>query len=318
VVSTRNMVEASLLAGLAAALFLAARFLPVAGIAFSFLCPAPLVVLGLRHSIRFAALGLIAATAIVLMLSGPTGAAFFFLGFGVLGVGLGVLAGRCSRGVDVILYGILVSLGSKILLMVAAKALTGVDPFSMDPKEITEVVDRIFAFYGTFGASSDALSQAREQVMAALRLLPTIFPTILIMASALDCYLSYVVSAAVVRRTGGDMPSLPSFSEWRFPKSVLGALVVSLLLPFLGQDTEWGLFATKIAINLKMCIHVVFLLQGVSLLWFFLRRWSWKAPFGAIIIVMVVFIPLFSTVAVMAGAGDMWFDVRNRVGRGSA
>ena len=317
-ISTRNMVEASLLAGLAAALFLAARFIPVAGIAFSFLCPAPLVILGLRHNVKSAFLGLLAATVVVLMLSGPTGAVFFFLGFGVLGVGLGVLAQRCSRGVDVILYGILVSLGSKILLMFVAKALTGVDPFALDPKEITEIVDRVFGFYGTVGASADALADAREQIAAALRLLPTIFPAILIMASALDCYLSYVVSAVVVRRTGGSMPSLPAFSEWRFSKSVLGALIVSLFLPFFGQETMWGVLAGRISVNLKMCVHVIFLLQGVSLLWFFLKKWNWKAPFAAIVIILVVFIPLFSTVAVIAGVGDMWFDVRKRIGRWSA
>ena len=114
------------------------------------------------------------------------------------------------------------------------------------------------------------------------------------------------------------MPSLPAFSEWRFSKSVLGALIVSLFLPFFGQETMWGVLAGRISVNLKMCVHVIFLLQGVSLLWFFLKKWNWKAPFAAIVIILVVFIPLFSTVAVIAGVGDMWFDFRKRIGRWSA
>ncbi|NLB83864.1 MAG: DUF2232 domain-containing protein, partial [Synergistaceae bacterium] len=48
---TRSLVESALLSGLAVVLFLAAQFLPVVGVGFSLLAPAPLVILGLRHDL---------------------------------------------------------------------------------------------------------------------------------------------------------------------------------------------------------------------------------------------------------------------------
>lgn len=62
--------ESSLLVGLAVVLFLAAQFLPVVGIVFSFLCPAPLVVMGLRHDIKKALLGVAVATGLITIFMG--------------------------------------------------------------------------------------------------------------------------------------------------------------------------------------------------------------------------------------------------------
>jgi len=142
---TRSLVESSLLVGLAVILFLASHFLPVIGVAFSFLCPAPLVILGLRHDLGKSIVGLVAASILVMMILGPVGSIFFTLGFGFLGVGLGFLARKFEAAVDIMLYGILISLGSKLLLMVIASKLTGINPFSLEPAEIKTVIDRVFS-----------------------------------------------------------------------------------------------------------------------------------------------------------------------------
>ncbi|PKL01892.1 MAG: DUF2232 domain-containing protein, partial [Synergistetes bacterium HGW-Synergistetes-2] len=240
--STRSLVESALLAGFAVVLFLAAHFLPLIGVAFSLLAPAPLVILGLRHDLKKATLGLGVSTLLVASLLGPLSALFFVLGFGVLGVGLGFLAKRCEKGVEVLLYGILLSLGSKLLLMIIAGKVTGINPFQLDGAEMQSMIDKIFLFYESTGMSKESIAAVRDQFAESLRLLPVIFPTILTMAAALDCYLSYTISSFVLKRVGGTpLPPLPLFSMWRFPKSVFGALVASILLSLFGsQSGEWN------------------------------------------------------------------------------
>ncbi|MDI9370201.1 MAG: DUF2232 domain-containing protein [Synergistaceae bacterium] len=320
--STRSLVESALLAGLAVVLFMAAHFLPIIGAAFSLLAPAPLVVLGLRHDMKKATLGLAVATLLAAAFLGPVSSLFFLLGFGVLGVGLGFLARKFDRGVEVLMYGILVSLGSKLLLMVVAGKLTGINPFQLDGAEMQEMVDKIFLFYETTGMSRESLTAVKEQFTETIRLLPVIFPAILSMAAALDCYLSYVISSFVLKRAGGNpLPELPSFTEWRFPKSVFSAFVVSILLTMLGSmGKDWG-FALKAGVNLRLLVNFLFLFQGLSLIWFFLKRKT-SGGFGrflrTIVIILTVMIPILSNIAVILGIGDMWLDLRSRFYRSDA
>jgi uncharacterized protein YybS (DUF2232 family) len=322
VTSTRSLVESALLAGFAVVLFLAAHFLPLIGVAFSLLAPAPLVILGLRHDLKKATLGLGVSTLLVASLLGPLSALFFVLGFGVLGVGLGFLAKRCEKGVEVLLYGILLSLGSKLLLMVIAGKVTGINPFQLDGAEMQSMIDKIFLFYESTGMSKESIAAVRDQFAESLRLLPVIFPTILTMAAALDCYLSYTISSFVLKRVGGTpLPPLPPFSMWRFPKSVFGALVASILLSLFGsQSGEWN-FALRAGTNLRLLVNFLFLFQGLSLIWYFFSgkaRVSFGRVLRTVAIIVVVLVPLFSTIAVMAGIGDMWLDFRRRFGRSDA
>lgn len=319
--STRSLVESSLLAGLAVVLFLAAQFLPFIGAAFSLLAPAPLVILGLRHDLKKASLGLGISALMVATFLGPMSSLFFLLGFGVLGVGLGFLAKQRSSGVEIILYGILLSLGSKLLLMVIAAKITGINPFQLDGAEMRTMVDRIFSFYESAGMSRESLAVVREQFTRAIGILPVIFPTILTMAAALDCYLSYTVSGFVLKRIGDVvLPPLPLFSEWRFPKSIFGALVASVLLSLVGaSEGEWSL-PLRIGTNVRMLVNFLFLFQGLSLLWYFLERWGGHSRgvgrfFRAIVIIVAAFVPLFSTIVVTIGIGDMWLDFRTRFRR---
>ncbi|MBN1334281.1 MAG: YybS family protein [Synergistales bacterium] len=313
---TKSLVESSLLAGVAVVLFLASYFLPVVGIGFSLLCPAPLVVLGMRHDLQKATLGLVVASILILLILGPVGALFFFLGFGVLGVGLGYLARKMDSGVEIILYGILISLGSKLLLMILASRLTGVNPFSLDPGEMQQIVDRIFLFYEEKGLGGQNLSEVREQLYNSLRMIPLIFPALLSVASAVDCYLSYVVSRVILKRVGSStLPPLPSFSVWRFPRSIFWALLVSVLLTIIGaRGGTWNIWL-KIGTNLRLLVNMVFLLQGLSLAWWFLSLKKVHSLIRGSMIVLVLFIPFMSQVALLLGIIDMWFDLRHRIRR---
>jgi len=313
---TKSLVESSLLAGVAVVLFLASHFLPVVGIGFSLLCPAPLVILGMRHDLGKAVLGLFVASILIMLILGPVGSLFFFLGFGVLGVGLGFLARKLDSGVEIILYGILVSLGSKLLLMVIASKLTGVNPFSLDPSEMQQILDRVFAFYEQRGLGGDNLSAVKEQISMSVKLMPLIFPALLTVAAAVDCYLSYVVSRVILRRVrSAILPPLPSFSEWRFPKSVFWALLVSVILTIAGsRGTPWNIWI-KTGTNLRLLVNVVFLLQGLSLAWWFLSRKKVHIFIKVALTGLVLFIPFMSQVALLLGIIDMWFDLRLRFRR---
>ena len=310
---TRALVESSLLVALSAVLFLAGHFLPLVGMAFSLVCPAPLVVLGLRHSLGRAVLGVVAATVISAAFTGVVGALFFCFGFGFLGIALGALGRRFDRAVDIILYGILVSLGSKLLLMVIAIKLTGINPFGLEEVEILPMIERISSVYSGLGMSKESLSLAQEQMRATLSLIPLIFPALLVMAATVDCFLSYVVSAAVLKRLGREvLPRLPEFSRWRFPKSIFWALVASLALQLAGTYHPRAAFLQKTALNLRLLVTTLFFFQGLAVGWFFMSSRGLGRFLKALLTLVVMVVPFLAQLILILGIIDLWFDLRSR------
>jgi uncharacterized protein YybS (DUF2232 family) len=298
---TREMVESSLLVAMAVVLFLASYVLPVVGMAFALICPAPLVVLGLRHSFARAVLGVCVASFLVSALTGVTGGIFFLLGFGMLGVGLGFFARRLNSSVEILLYGVLVSLGGKLLLMVLVAKITGINPLGLDSGEVNSVMDNVLSLYQRMGMSPEALSTAEEQIRSTLSLLPYVFPALLIMASALDSFLSYVVSRVVMKRIGkGMLPPVPALSYWRFPKNIFWALPE--IIP-------------RIGMNLRILVMILFYLQGLAVAWAYMCHKGAPKILRYIGAVLTLFLPLLTQLVLLLGIIDMWFDLRSRMRR---
>ena len=314
---TRALVESSLLVALSAVLFLAGHFLPLIGFAFSLVCPAPLVVLGLRHSLGRAVLGVAVATIISAAFTGAVGALFFCFGFGFLGIALGTLGRRFDRAADIILYGILVSIGSKLLLMFIAIKLTEINPFGFEEAEIMSMIERISSVYSGLGMSKESLSLAKEQMRTTLSLIPSIFPALLVMAATVDCFLSYIVSAVVLKRLGREtLPRLPGFSQWRFPKSIFWALIASMVLQLAGGYYPSMAFLQKTALNLRLLVTSLFFFQGLAVGWFFMRSRGLGLFLKIALTVIVFVVPFFVQIILILGIIDVWFDLRSRFREG--
>lgn len=307
---TKSLVESSLLTGLAVVLFLAARYVPVAGVILSLLCPAPLVILGLRHRPKMSAVGLIVATIMVALLSGPGSAVSFCLGFGVLGVGLGILASRLHSAVDIMLYGVAVSLISKLALMVVLTKLTGINPFDPDLDQVRSTMEKVFSLYG--GQDMEGI---KDQIEQTVRAIPMMFPAMITMASAVDCLLSYWVSRKVLARIGGVvLPSLPPFRSWRFPKSLLWAFALSVVL-LLFESTLKDPLLSRVGLNLRLLVSMIFMVQGLSLIWDYMDYRTISRGWRIALITLVVLIPLLSQIAVVLGLTDLWANIRTKYRR---
>jgi uncharacterized protein YybS (DUF2232 family) len=152
-------------------------------------------------------------------------------------------------------------------------------------------------------------------VYQSIKLIPFIFPALISMAAAVDCYLSYVVSSMVMKRIHGTrLPPLPAFDSWRFPKSLFGALVASLVFSLIGGGQEWNIWV-KIGTNLRLLVNMIFLLQGLSLIWYLLGRKKVLSVMKWIALILILFIPILSQLVLLLGIIDMWLDIRTRFAR---
>ncbi len=305
---TRSLTEAALLTGISVMLFWSSA-IPVMGLLLTLLCPVPMVVLGLRHSLRISLVAMVAATILAGMLGGPFSALSYGLGFGVLGVALARFIRRFRSAVEILLAGLLVSLAGKLLTMVCLLALTGINPFAVDAETMQPMIDQVAALYG----DSEAV---RRQLQAVVQAIPLLFPAMLIIASAWDCFLGYWLTQRVMDRIGGSqrIPKLPLFRLWRFPRSLLWAYIAAGLCLLMGQNQEGVTLLTRLGLNLKMVVSLFFLAQGLSVVAFFMERQHWGRGLRWAVIAAVFFIPLASEMASTVGILDQWLDLRVRYG----
>ena len=67
--------------------------------------------------------------------------------------------------------------------------------------------------------------------------------------------------------------------------------------------------------NLKLLVNIIFLLQGLSVIWYYLSLKGIGAVVKWIALLLIVFIPFLSNVSLILGVADMWFDFRSRIRR---
>lgn len=294
-------VEGAFFAALTVILYLGSIYIPVFGLVLSFLCPLPVMFLVIRWNLKVGFLAAAVATLIILAFAGLYQAIICFVGFSFLGIFMGVLVKRGYGWVEIIGLGALVSLLSKLALVGLTLLLMGKNPIIESLNLMEQAFGQAYSMLGNLG---EGLGE--NSVETLMRIVKMTIPAILILAALFDTFLNFVLGNWVGKRIGIRFPSFPAFSEWRLPPSMVWMYFLSWLLLFLGGSS----FVYQIGLNLQLVTQILFMVQGVAILNFFLRKVIAQRVIRAIIIIFVVMQPVFSTVLAWLGVFDTWFDFR--------
>lgn len=274
------------------------------------IAPAPVMLLAKRQGGREAALGVAFSTVLVFMLAGPVSAVMFFFSFGLLGLAFGAISDRAESGVDYVALAILASLTSKIILMSIFMKYAGVNPFAIPPEAADEIVGSVAATLskGGLSPSQQAIDGYAASMVETVSLL---MPSMLILFAAIDTFVTYGVVSRVVKIK--NLADLPSFGEWRFPKNIFWALFAALIVDFASRAFPGQRFFAVISANLMEVLRGVFLIEGLSLFWYYMGR---KKVNRLLMVGAAAFCVVFSPISYilsMVGIFDIWYDLRKRI-----
>ncbi|MBQ9564171.1 MAG: DUF2232 domain-containing protein [Synergistaceae bacterium] len=286
--------------------------IPLLGFWGMLLCPLPLALLGCRHGVRWMGTGLLLTTGLLLLL--PTLALYFTLGGFPVSLALVLAARRRPNwtGSESLTVCVLASLGAKLLLLAGFWALTGRNVLLPDMGQ-TEALLRSLSL----GLPLDEAQEVRTAIRQTLALFPYLMPSMLLLYSMLDATLNYRLCChfqrGVVWSGASKLPVLPPFSQWRFPRSLLPAMVLSFVLGWLIKPERW-LHGAMFALNLRLVVNVLFFVQGLSLALWWMERRGWGRVLRWLCVAILLF-PLMWTWTILLGVGDMAFDFRARAER---
>lgn len=277
--------------------------------------PAVFMVLERRFGARAALLCVCFGSAVIFMAADPLLAVLYMTALGILGVSFGQLAGRSKSGAEFLLAAITTSVAVKVLMLLLFFAATGISLFYISPEASESMAVEIAKIFSdsALGFSNAA---AQSYVRSVVNSMSMQMPAMLIIFSAFDTFVSYLVTLRVIKKFGGSkMVSLPPFGLWKFPRNVFFAFLVAVIADTASRIFPDNFTFEMIAVNILELLRGLFFLEGLALCWYYMTALGVnKILKTAVTTFCVVFWPV-SFILSSVGFFDIWFDLRRHFRR---
>lgn len=307
----KALTESSLLTALTVIAALVSVYVPILGIAAALIWPLPVIVIVVRHGLRWGTISTIASTIIMSILIMPTIALRMALGFMLpaLVLGYGFYAQWSAA------KNLLLSLCVSVISMLSALALTffimDINPLAAQMDTLKESFDMSISLYETMGISAEELAERKAILDQSFKLLELIMPLVLVLSSLIVTILNFALGGMVLRRLGHKVNVLPPFNEWRFPQ------VFAYIMGFALVGLYWGFtrdiqMLTQVSLNFFFLCFIAGFIQGAALLRAITDKYHIPRVFYYMVVAFIFLSGLPGQVMSFTGIFDMVFDYRKR------
>lgn len=267
---TRALVEASLLAALAAIILIISIVMPLIAPIGIIIWPIPIILLTFKYDMRISILSLIVILFIVSGVVGPISA--FSMGFiyGIPALVLGFCLKRRYSPFSTIMAATLSTFIANIVLIKFSALFTGTDILNLYFSTFEQSKQKTAEFMKSFGANEQQINQALSQSMN-LDLIKIMFPGILALASVISAYVNYYFVGAIFRRLRISINELKPMDQWYINNNLsFGLFFITL--------ATWLMTLLKVPnsdivfYSIYMIFSGVFVINGLSVLAWFLKN----------------------------------------------
>lgn len=307
---TASMIEGGILASIAIVFALISVYLPFLGVIVNLIWPVPILLLGVRHGLKASLMCLTVAGIIITILINPIQASYVIFGFGFIGISLGYAINQRWSLLKTMAIGSVASLLSKGAVFLISIVWMGLNPLNIQLENTGPAIEKTLELTQTFFSfPTETLQEIRTTMETTIGLLKYIMPAGFVLASVLDTYLNYLVAKKILAHLGNPQPDFLEFRLWQIPGYVLGIYGVSLLLvTFYNQQPDNLLYL--IGVNLQMVTNVILLIQGLSIVYYYIHYKNWPNFLKSLIVILLFSNQFFVQIIVIIGAYDAIFDYR--------
>lgn len=308
------LTESGLLSALTVILAMAAAYLPVIGMVAALVWSLPVVVLIVRHGLRWGVMSVLVSGVIMALLLEPMLSLRMVLSFGPTGLMLGYAFRHQWSGAHAFGMTLIASVAGKLLTFGLLFLVTSVNPLNLQMDVMQQSFDQTFAVYEQMGLDQNAIEASKAQISEAMTYLNLLLPFIVGVMGLLDAGVAYIVSSRVLRRLGETVPQLPPFAEWRLPQFFLYLLGFALVGIYWGGSREIQPLY-QAAFNLNMVAMGAGVIQGLSLMSYAMDRFRVGRVMRMFFYAFVLLGGVLVQILAFTGLFDMLFDYRRRFGQ---
>lgn len=309
----KPMAEGGILSAIAVIMALTSIYVPIIGTVVAFIWPLPIIVLVVRHGIRWGIMASVVSSLLIAMLIHPMQALMMFIGFGLVGIVLGYNYRRGFGAFKSLFIGMLSSIVAKAAVIGLSMLLMNINPFATQLEVMDEAFKSSINIYRAAGMAEGELVKLEAELTQALELVRLLFPLVLIFAGMLDAYINFTVAGKVLRKLGNETAELTAFKDWRMPLWVVYLYAFSLIGMYWGSTRELELLF-RVSLNANIFGTVLGFLQGMTLMASAADRYKLATVWRVILLILFLTNGFFLQVIGFVGLFDIVFNYRRRLG----
>lgn len=303
------IVLAGMCTALVVVLSLLGFYMPLLSTVVFLLIPLPIAYLGMKEGIKWS---IVVTTGVLVLDStffGVVSAAFVCAIFGLLGVAMGICYRYKVSAAKTLIAGAVVVLLALVAEGIATLYLLGLPSLVFGSEGLAQVKDSMMEALPSF-YSGEALDQAKEKVDFLMDAMEKSVPYTLVAVSVFYSWASMTLGSHVFKKMGiTDIPHLPPFERWEFPKGTLALYLLVLAAQYFFKDQEQ---VSYVAYNLGTLCVSIFWLQGLSVVWWMPHRYPFMKPLRLFIMILSAFIGAIQMFVVFLGIADMAASYRKK------
>lgn len=303
------IVLAGMCTALVVVLSLLGFYMPLLSTVVFLLIPLPIAYLGMKEGIKWS---IVVTTGVLVLDStffGVVSAAFVCAIFGLLGVTMGICYRYKVSAAKTLIAGAVVVLLALVAEGIATLYLLGLPSLVFGSEGLAQVKDSMMEALPSF-YSGEALDQAKEKVDFLMDAMEKSVPYTLVAVSIFYSWASMTLGSHVFKKMGiTDIPHLPPFERWEFPKGTLALYLLVLAAQYFFKDQEQ---VSYVAYNLGTLCVSIFWLQGLSVVWWMPHRYPFMKPLRLFIMILSAFIGAIQMFVVFLGIADMAASYREK------
>ena len=222
---------------------------------------------------------------------------------------LGLVVSELYRRRLTIGYTVLWGTAAVLLLGFVALALLGwsrdLGPFEMVQAYVLENLREAAEIYKRMGGQDTEGVDVQQYVKVLGELILRVYPGLLIIGTGFVVWLNVMVSRALFRATGVEVPPYGPMERWKAPERLVWGVIAagfSLFLPAGGVQSA--------ALNALMVLLAVYVFQGLSVLLFFLVKYRIPHWVRVGIYSLILFQQILLIGLALVGLFDQWIDFR--------
>lgn len=306
---TSSMVEGGILSAVAIIFAIISVYLPILGVFVNLIWPVPILLLGVRHGVKWSLMCLMVSGIIIAIIVNPLQAISVVVGFGLIGVALGYGIRKEMTPLKTIFIGSIASFLSKGAVLIIGFLMMGINPIEFQFEATGQAIQNVIEIYRSMGLSEDQLTEMQSTLEKTISLMKIIMPAGFAIASILDTYINFWLAKAILKKLGQHIDDFPPFKEYALPDFMLWIYGVSLLLvTYYNPTPEHILYL--IGANLQTISSLALLVQGVAITYYFIEKKGWPKFLKSVLVLLLFSSQFLVQLAVLLGAFDIFFNYR--------
>ncbi len=312
------MAESALLAAITVLMMFFGTFLPVLGIFIVLAWPVPIMVVVLRHGLRYGIMAVIVTAVLAMLFLGILQAVFGAVALvGFIGLIFGVGLVRDWDAPTLIGAGAIMVAVSFLVAILVMGPLMGISLLDQIQYLMVESIERAEDMYRALGTDPERLEQTFEELRQAMEYLQLVFPAVIMFSAITYATWTYFITRLILPRLGYEVPEIAPFARWRAPPWLAAVLIGAFFHQMFagGADT----ILSGLARNALFAANMAYFLFGVALLYYFVRHFVQNKWISVIVCFFLAMNAVMVLVLPLAAILDSGLDFRARfAARGGA